>query len=239
MESRPFKDSGAMRYLMLVVVALLSFTLSSSGAQGKHAFIVATKATELVHAGEMDEAHLTLLGFTLGKHTVQNVEGLLGKPKEYVGVDQHGKDVCYVSESKGDNTRVIFGTGMMGDWEDLLNFQLIAGHVNFKESKKCKRSPLVSKNVATASGLKLGMSQELVKTILGSPTKENKERLLFEYDTHKQTTIGGQTTCLSVGSWIEATFSRSRLTALLAVRIEESDVPEACEPKEMLQKKEG
>lgn len=226
-----------MTWPTLRLAVVVSFALGAAVAQGPWLVPSATQAADMELKGELDADHLTLLGFTLGQHTIQEVEAKIGKPTQYVNEDSHGKAVCYVAVGKGDQTIATFGTGIMGGETYLLNFQLMAGEVRFKERRKCQRSPWISRAVATASGLKLGMDRGQLTTLLGKPTREGKDRLTFSYGTYKQEMIEGRPNCIYVGTWIEATFSRSKLISLLAVKIEESDVPEACEPKEMLQKK--
>jgi hypothetical protein len=228
-----------LRQTAMSLTVVMLFVLGASMVQGQRAVSPATQAADREQEGEIAVAHLTLLEFTLGQHTIQEVEAKLGKPTQYVNEDSHGKAVCYVAARKGDQTIVAFGTGIMGGETYLLNFQLMAEEVRFKERRKCQRSPWVSREVTTASGLKLGMDRGQIITLLGTPTREEKDRLNFSYGTHKQKMLEGRADCIYVGTWIEATFSRSKLIALLAVKIEESDVPEACQPKDMLQKKEG
>jgi len=46
----------------------------------------------------------------------------------------------------------------------------------------CEKSPLVSKHLATASGLKLGISKSRMKAILDAPQKEADESINYVYE---------------------------------------------------------
>lgn len=134
----------------------------------------------------MKQEHLTLLGMTLGESTLSEIKQRFGSA-EGISVGHDGGLICYRSAQHDDNTMVIFGTDIHGD-QRLINFQLVAGQQPFKGKKLCAPSFLVSKGVATKSGLKLGLNARTARMIWDAPMIEKKGHLFIAYDYHKTTT---------------------------------------------------
>ena len=132
--------------------------------------------------GEIKAAHLKILGMKLGEMTGQLVEAKLGERKAYINKGGHHAlmQFCYVSDLPGDKTKVIFG---VDDYDrKVASFKILSSRVIFSNSEKCMPSPLVSKSIATESDLKLGMSLKHVKNLVGTPSKEDSNRLIYFYN---------------------------------------------------------
>jgi hypothetical protein len=59
---------------------------------------------------------------------------------------------------------------------------LLSQKKRFQKWHFCSASPLVSKDVATASGVRLGISKHRLKAILGSPRSETDETVNYVYE---------------------------------------------------------
>jgi len=182
--------------------------------------------------GEINASHLVILGVKLGAINQQTVESKLGVTKGYLNNAGHHVllMICYGSNHPGDNTKVLFGID--DDDYQIVSFHLLSSDFKLKGSKKCYKSSLVSKTIATDSGLKLGMSQEQVKTMLGAPSKEETNRLIYDYQIKKQYTEKelaeryrdsppeAKLTCeyyYDYG-WIDAKFVKSLLVSLEVIK---------------------
>jgi len=83
--------------------------------------------------------------------------------------------LCYVSPA-GD-THLIFEEGEVG-----FAFYVFENGSGWKGSELCKPSPLVSSGLSTASGLRLGLTPEDVKRILGHPSLETSNKLIYDFE---------------------------------------------------------
>jgi hypothetical protein len=81
---------------------------------------------------------------------------------------------CYVSAGSKAKVYLIFEFGEVES-----AFYLFSGGSDWKGSEFCKSSILVSKNLGTRSGLKLGMSPLQLEAILGEPSFEQDEHMVY------------------------------------------------------------
>jgi hypothetical protein len=88
---------------------------------------------------------------------------------------------CYVSAdsrtnagSKANKNYLIFEFGEVES-----AFYLFWSEPDWKGSEYCKVSTLVSRNLGTRSGLKLGMTPMQLEAILGKPSFEQDERIIY------------------------------------------------------------
>lgn len=165
---------------------------------------------------EIDDEHLMLLGVTLGENTLREVQRRFG-PAEQIRVGQDGVLICYRSLQQDDNTMVVFGADSQGG-QRLINFQLVAGQQPFRGKEQCASSLLVSKEVATKSGLKIGLNAETVRSLWGGPMIEKNGHFQLEYDYHKVTTHEERPACLLIFSRAVIRFVEGKLAWLLITR---------------------
>ena len=98
------------------------------------------------------------------------VMGVLGKTvDEASGDDVAIDEICYRSVEQRDTTHLVFG---QGDSEQY--FILSSDGSAWIWMIPCKQTPKVTGNLATASGLHLGQTQEQVIAILGLPTSHDR-----------------------------------------------------------------
>lgn len=176
------KPTKVLCLIALVVVSSSSFAYSQN-----------------VQQPELDpvanEEHFTLLGFVVWTDTLEMVRSRLGNAEILVGEGHEPSEVCYVSSEQDDGTTVTFLAGFMGGQKTLTSFILsgtnaaTSGLANKKAVKRqCLSSPMVSKEIGTPSGLRLGLRSSQVKELLGEPTRVDKNLLIYHLKTRMRTT---------------------------------------------------
>jgi hypothetical protein len=165
---------------------------------------------------QISREHVTVLGLTLGENTLFEAEHRLG-PAKAISVGHDGVVICYRSARRKDDMMIAFGADTHGD-QKLISFQLIAGQQPFKAKGKCSPSPLISNEAATKSGLKLGVSNAIVKKILNAPMTETNGHLIIDYDYQEATSYESEPACLMVFASSAMRFERDKLVWLLVTR---------------------
>ncbi len=124
-------------------------------------------ATIIVGSGEIDRA-TTRLGKT---RVVFRGDGSLGRIQ-----------ACYVSADS--TTHLIF----QENGQDFgAAFYLFKDGQDWNGSKLCAKSPLVSQDTRTESGLRLGLTRTEVESILGKPSIASPDRLRYNLEVVKRT----------------------------------------------------
>ncbi len=137
---------------------------------------------------EIDSGHITVLGVTAGARTIEWVMAKLGNavPFNRGTKERPLMAICYASNI--DNTRVLFVAGPRGVRDQITEIQLISEDVRFDDAPRCVRTTYVSKDIATGSGLKLGMTPAEIKALLGPPTDESPGFLGYEFHVERRLT---------------------------------------------------
>jgi hypothetical protein len=147
----------------------------------------------------------------VGQTTLKEVRRKLGKssmPRGAGGEDQ----VCYVSENPDDRTLVLFSTH---DWvkRDLLaELKILADKKSFHKFNRCGKSPLITKDLMTASGLKLGLTKDQVKEILGADANDYGEYVAGDYV--KLIPTKGKRLCYYLFTFADARFANAQSIAV-------------------------
>ncbi len=222
----------------LTIALFSSVLMSAANAVSQEEFLPETFYHKdiIENKGELKDEHITLLSLRLDRDTIQDVEGKLGQTA-HIGENHHGFDLCYRSMAKGDDTVITFGTGIMGDDKFLLSFQIISEGIKFKHREHCRKSPLVTKEIATEAGLRLGLTPDEIKTILGSPTTQKKNDLFLAYETMKEKMQNGKTICVNIGSFVQVHFTKSKSSWLEVSKIGEYIGEGKCEAEPLPEKK--
>lgn len=122
-------------------------------------------------------ASLEILGISLlDQHLSATIAKRLGPVVEVERGDaatgRH--QYCYSSSGLGSNVHLIFE---FGEVESAL--YLFSGAPDWKGSRYCKLSKLLSDRVGTPSGLRLGITRAGVEAILGRPTLVKNDRIVY------------------------------------------------------------
>jgi hypothetical protein len=139
-----------------------------------------------INEGILEDSHLTILGLTIGKHSITDVYEKLGFTEQLTRKEHDPTEICYAFE-KTENT-LIFQAGPMGGWKYLTGFKLLSKNVNYIHKSKCKVIVLQSSLIKTKSGIHLGMDMNQVKNIFGKPSKEVNNRIYFIFKFRRKMT---------------------------------------------------
>jgi hypothetical protein len=125
----------------------------------------------------LDQSNFRILGLFIGDCASQDIYSKLGPGIAFKDAAEGDEtQVCYVSDK--DETLILFS---------FENFQcsrvrLLSQKKKFYKWHFCEKSPLVSKHLATESGIKLGMSKSGLKAILGAPQGESDGNLIYAFE---------------------------------------------------------
>jgi hypothetical protein len=132
--------------------------------------------------------HREMLGFTLGKSTLADVESKLGKSaaRKCSREEEASKEVCYLAgEGK---TIVVFEAGFSGGWKELDGYKVIEGSLQRPCYRQCPRAAQVIGDVQTEGGLKLGLTREQLIALLGPPKRTRGNKLSFVWQSRQAMT---------------------------------------------------
>jgi len=135
---------------------------------------------------EPAERNFQIAGVTLDepRHDFADIRFKFGEAIEVERGDAASgrNQICYVSTS--GSVHLIFEFGEINSV-----LYLFDGGSAWKGSELCKPSKAVSPNSSTASGLRLGMGPEQVKTILGDPSNATPKKLVYYFGYKKKTGV--------------------------------------------------
>jgi hypothetical protein len=94
--------------------------------------------------------------------------------------------VCYMSGGAKPKTYLIFELG--SEEGSGSTFYVFTGGADWKGSNLCAKSPKVSQTLSTASGLRLGLSPDQVKSILGPPDTTVGGKLVYSREFNRRAT---------------------------------------------------
>jgi hypothetical protein len=133
---------------------------------------------------ELEPSMLEVATIRVGLGEIQRAAAKLGTAKVMTRGD--GADTrfqaCYVSSDA--DTHLIFQVDGEGFGAALYLFK---GGPDWNGSSFCAKSPLVSPNIGTASGLRLGLSRSQVETLLGKPSKDMPDELVYDLEVKRKT----------------------------------------------------
>jgi len=135
--------------------------------------------------------HLTLMGFTLGKDTIADVQKELGRSTvgRCSNEQDASKEVCYASAAPPE-TRVYFEAGVSGGWTQLDGFRVVSGDRVSNCGLQCPATATVRRDIQTGGGLKIGLIKGEVLSLLGSPAHLAGNKLTFEWQSRRRMTKG-------------------------------------------------
>jgi len=139
--------------------------------------------------------HRTVLGFTLGRSTFVEIRAKLGESRirRCSSEEEAREEICYESVLP-DRTKVVFEAGFSGGWNEIDGYRVTSGRLALPCYADCTSTSLVSRNVQTAGGLRLGLTESKVIALLGAPRRRRGEKLLFEWRTKEAVANKGNKT---------------------------------------------
>jgi len=92
------------------------------------------------------------------------------------------QQVCYASLGAQEQVHLIFEQEEVG-----YTFYLFTDGPAWEGADRCVASNAISRSLATASGLHLGMTPAQVIAIIGKPTKRRENELVYSFSIRKKT----------------------------------------------------
>jgi hypothetical protein len=204
---------------MIVALLLWSFC-----ARATYAATDASRKTRtgLAHPNSSD---LTLLGIALGRANLASVRKTLGPAKVWSSGDAAASEgkVCYFTQEP-QQVIIVFAsnTEMAGPPENNVTEIQVIRSKQYANLSKCRPITATSAEVSTQSGLKLGLSEQDVRRILGTPARATdvKWDYLKRFDERIPGPHGSEH--LVVSLWVTLRFDSGSVQSLSIGRIESS-----------------
>src|SRR5260370_15417090 len=137
-------------------------------------------------------SQFTLLGVTLGKSTLNDVQRRFGD-HSVVRYGEGGNAVSQICVAPQDGqAKDVFSSGPTGGWQTVTNFDIVSPGVDRSALGSlrigdCRAGTFARAEVKTAGGLGLGLTVAQVKSVLGTPKKEDSNRLYYESLLYNET----------------------------------------------------
>jgi hypothetical protein len=133
---------------------------------------------------ELARTNFQVLGINLGETMFSRAATKFGKATtvERGDASTGRQQVCYASSGAQDKGHLIFEQGEVG-----YTSYLFADGPTWEGADRCFVSKAISRSLATASGLQLGMTPAQVIAILGKPTKRRENALSYSFLVRKKT----------------------------------------------------
>jgi hypothetical protein len=133
---------------------------------------------------ELPKSNFQILGVDLDENMFSQAAAKIGKPAlvERGDAATGREQACYVSTQGARRIYLIFEQG-----EVTFGFYLFEDGPAWSGSDACLASRLITKRLATASGLHLGQSPSQVIAILGAPSERRKNELVYSLSVTKKT----------------------------------------------------
>jgi hypothetical protein len=125
--------------------------------------------------------NFTLLGFVAGQTKFSALEQALDavRSSKFSGL------ICIVAATP-DHTRITF---FPSEFDDTLDgIQVTAGSIELKWESICQQSPMATATMATAGGLRLGLSKDAVVARYGEARSRDDVGQLFGYESYRSLT---------------------------------------------------
>ena len=145
-----------------------------------------------VQSGELAKGNFQIAGIHLAayKEALDQAADILCKTATHASGDASTalEEACYQSSDRNDSTLLIIQRGEVSP-----SFVLAADRSYWKWSIPCRRSTKVTRQISTASGLRLGLTQEQVIAVLGRPTSRiqnhglHRNSISYDFEMRRRT----------------------------------------------------
>lgn len=136
--------------------------------------------------GSLPQKHRTVMGFVLGRDSFESAKRLFGKAKMWHSGDASTSEdkICYFTASDKQQVVIVFASNSEMSTGAVDEIRLLKGKFAFLD--KCSKTNLPSKKLQTKSGIHIGMSVKKLKSILGQPTEDKRELIVYSYCDKKE-----------------------------------------------------
>jgi hypothetical protein len=196
------------------------------------------------HAGKAPRSDLgidsrTMMGVTLGESNLAEVQEKIGRTKLWTDGDASRAEskVCYITREP-DAIVVVFASNveMAGPPENSLTDIRVVRSAAYRQRSNCLLLAISGNDVATKNGLKIGLSRQQVKKILGAPEGMAGPKWKYSWSTdqllprsannyqqwlsEKEECFEGQPPFSTIYSEIDARFDSDSVISFSLTRIE-------------------
>lgn len=151
--------------------------------------------------GTLPQRHRTITDFILGHDSFEKAKKMFGETNMWKSGDASTAEdkICYFSGSSKEQTIIVFASNAEMSMGAVDAIRLLKGNVAFLD--KCSKTNMTANKLRTKSGLYIGMPEKKMKSILGRPTEEKKEMIVYSYCDEKEFKPGHPmySSCLSDG----------------------------------------
>jgi len=135
-------------------------------------------------ADSLPDGTRTLLGIRLNTDPSNLFVYVLGpSPRRSEGDAHSGWNWQCWAAANGDGTALVVGEGELVD-----EFEVLGREMPFPARPRCAKSRLVTRNLATANGLRIGISRSDVEAKVGAPSRAGKRWLQRTCNSRKPMT---------------------------------------------------
>lgn len=139
------------------------------------------------------DSELTVLGVIIGKTTMNEVKDKF-KAKEIYHEGDAGESLYALCFKGPGNSTIAFESGEMGGNERVVHAVSINSAQNpYKLKQICQKTTVIKSKLAL-NGISLGMSPDIVKKLVGSPTKQDTNTIEYKYAIQIKTDAGQKDT---------------------------------------------
>ena len=125
----------------------------------------------------------SILGFELGKHTLEDVQAKLGRSVPISPREGEPFKICYFSNQRPE-IFVVFEATSKDD--GLLAYSVTSDLAKISDRDECVQSPILSKSILTGGTLKLGMTRAQLQGAFGKASRTEGNKLFYIYQAkHK------------------------------------------------------
>lgn len=139
------------------------------------------------------DRELTVLGVTLGKTTLNEVKDKF-KAKDIYHEGDAAESLYVLCFIGPGNSTIAFESGEMGGSERVVHAVSINSSQNpYKLKQICQKTSMIKSKIAL-NGISLGMSPDIVKKLVGTPTKQDTNTIEYKYAIQTKTDAGQKDT---------------------------------------------
>jgi len=172
--------------LLVCAIWVISAAASEATYESLPTLKVPNQKEPVVTYRLLEKSHQTILGVTLRQNSLADVTkrfNALG-PSPIAGFT-HGKGICIASAQAGDPTKLLFIAIPVAD---LHGFVLFSSGSKIRPPEKCAPATALRKEVATPSGIRLGMSRGQIEKVFGKPAQQSAGDLQYQFEILKKFT---------------------------------------------------
>lgn len=206
-----------MRSLFLTSFAIAVLSMSFAWAGNVNSVRDLPDEIKTSRHGRLSLADITLLDVRIGRETLDSVRSRFGAAKSFREPENSvsaNDEICFSPESTADETRVIFGSGPMGGWSHVTQFQVLS---RIPLKSPCTPSARVTHTIATQSGIRLGMPVRELSAKLGAPTQQGEGFVIYSFE---QKSDQPKRSNFDMLSGVDVTIANGRVTSFRVFLIE-------------------